>query len=127
MMREMGPSGFSFDSIRQGLVSCDTSGVSSMYSDDADLQVIDNTRPPTNPTVFHGRSEISGYLKDVCGRDIVSHKIDEEVVGRDRVSFHESCRYGDGTEVLSANTLDLEGGKIKHHTVIQAWGNSKGR
>jgi hypothetical protein len=89
------------------------------------MRVIDNTRPPTSPTVYHGKGEISDYLKDVCSRNIVEHTIDEEVVGPDRLSFHESCRYDDGTQVLAANTLDLEGGKIKHHTIIQAWGNSK--
>lgn len=122
MMRPSGSSGFDFDRIRQGLTSCDLGSLSGFYADDAEMKVIDNTRPPTHPTTYHGKSEITGYFKDVCGRNIVEHEIDEEVVGSERLSFHETCRYDDGTQVLAANTLDLEDGKIKRHTIVQAWG-----
>ncbi len=59
-------------------------------------------------------------LRDVCARDM-SHKVEGEVVGEDRVSFIEACEYPDGTKVLSAMTLEVREGKVVRQTSVEAW------
>lgn len=109
-----------FQSMRQVFENCDLGLLGMLYSDDATVKVIDNTRPPSSPMELRGKNEISSYYRDICSRDIVHH-LEEEVIGDDRISFLDSCRYSDGTKVLASNVLDLEGGKIKRQTIIQAW------
>ena len=121
MFGDRSSASFDFESIRHSLETCDTSSLSGLYADDAELQLVDNTRPPSRPTLFRGRSEIKSYLDDVCSRKMREHRVESEVVGQNRLSYQEACRYEDGMRVLTANTLDLDGGKIKRHTVIQAW------
>jgi len=56
----------------------------------------------------------------VCGRNI-KHRIEREVLGEDRVAFQEACEYPDGTKVLAATTLEVEGGRISRQVTVEAW------
>jgi hypothetical protein len=108
------------DTIRQSFGNCDLGLLDTLYTDDATMKVIDNTRPPSSPMEMRGKSEISGYFRDICGRK-TTHNIGEEVLGDQRISFFDFCRYDDGTRVVASNVLDFENGKIKRHTIVQAW------
>ena len=84
------------------------------------MKIVDATRPPSSPLVLRGRDAIGELYRDICSR-AMSHEIQDAVVTPDKVAFNEACRYEDGLRVLSANTLDLRGGKITRHVVVQAW------
>src|SRR3954466_7807082 len=43
------------------------------YADDAVVRVIDRDNPPSKPRDLEGKSAISAYFEDVCGRDM-THK-----------------------------------------------------
>jgi hypothetical protein len=82
--------------------------------------VVNRETPPSSPHVLRGREAIAEYLKDVCGRDIKS-RIEDEVVGEERIAFNEACEYPDGTRVLSATTFEARNGKIACQVSVEAW------
>ena len=75
---------------------------------------------PSSPQVLRGKEEISELLRDVCGR-AMTHHVEDEVVGENRVAFNEACEYPDGLKVLTATTLELQDGKIVRQTNIETW------
>ncbi len=91
-----------------------------LYTDDAEMRIVDQSRPPSKPTTLSGKSAIAGYYKDICAR-AMTHKVDEVIASSDGVAFTEACQYPDGMRVLSANLMALRDGKIARHTLIQAW------
>lgn len=102
--------GFDFEALRRALERND--------ADDARMSVVDRTRPPSSPLELRTKEEIAGLWRDVCDREM-THRIVREVVGEERVAFHEE--YEDGTRVLSAMTLDVRDGRILRHLTVQAW------
>jgi hypothetical protein len=51
----------------------------------------------------------------------MTHHIENEVIGKDRVAFNEACEYPDGTRVLAATTVDVRDGKVARQVNIEAW------
>jgi hypothetical protein len=51
----------------------------------------------------------------------MTHRIEGEVVGDERVAFNEACEYPDGTRVLGATTLEVRDGKIVRQVNVEAW------
>ncbi|MEO8714828.1 MAG: nuclear transport factor 2 family protein [Acetobacteraceae bacterium] len=82
--------------------------------------IVDRDRPPGAPLRISGRAAIAAFWEDVCGR-AMTHRIDRDVVGADRVAFVEECAYPDGCSVMSAMTLELRDGLIARHLTVQAW------
>lgn len=107
-------------SIRKAIEDNDLALLTSLYHDDAMIRIVDKAHPPSSPLELSGKQAIQGYLSDVASRDM-THTIEREVVGADRISYTEACRYADGTRVLAATMLDLADGKIAQQTIIQAW------
>ena len=70
--------------------------------------------------IVEGKNSIDAFWRDVCSREM-THKVTQEVLSPDRVSFIEECLYPDGCRVLSAMTLNLRGGRIVEHVTVQAW------
>ncbi len=70
--------------------------------------------------VLRGKQEIAEYWKDIFGREM-SHHVQDEVLGEERVAFNDACEYPDGTRVLGAENLDVRDGKIVRHVSVQAW------
>jgi len=91
-----------------------------MYAEDAVMLVIDRDNPPSSPRRLTGKSAISGYFSDVCGRDM-THMIENGLAAGSRIAFTQSCTYPDGTKVFCSAMLDLRSGKIAQQTVVQAW------
>lgn len=92
----------------------------SLYADNAELKVVDRDHPPSHPLELRGKPAIEGYLRDIFGRDM-THRVLDEVVGEDRLSFTEDCTYGDGTHVFVSSTINLQGDKIAREVEVQAW------
>ena len=96
------------------------SALAALYADDALVQVIDRDNPPSKPRTLQGKSAISSYFEDVCGRDM-THKVEAGVAVGNRLAFTQSCAYPDGTKVFCSAMVDLKGGKISRQVVVQAW------
>jgi hypothetical protein len=113
-------SGLDFEAMRRGIEQLDAELLVNLYADDAELRVVNRNTTPSSPRELKGKEEISEYLRDVCGR-AMTHHIEREVIGEDRVAFNESCEYPDGTRVLCAATLDIKDGKIVRQVNVEAW------
>lgn len=112
--------GLDFETVRKGHESRDVDLLLGLYTDDAVIQIVDNTHPPTSPLVVSGKREIAEFLADVCGRNLTDEVLNE--VGDDRrAAFTVSCRYPDGTRVLANEIVDLKDGKITREVIVQAW------
>jgi hypothetical protein len=111
---------FSFDALREAIECADEATIVGTYADDAQMQVVDTTRPPSSPLVLRGKDAIGEFYRELCSR-AMSHTVQDPVLTPDMVAFNQACRYEDGLRVFSANTLELRGGKITRHIVVQAW------
>ena len=60
------------------------------------------------------------YLHDVCSWEM-THRVENEVVGENRVAFNETCEYPDEVRVLTAMTLELRDGEISRQVNVEAW------
>ena len=112
--------GFDFEAMRRAVENLDADALVSLYADDAQLRIVNKNTTPSSPRELHGKEEITDYLRDVCGR-AMTHHIENEVVGEDRVAFNEACEYPDGTKVLAATTLEVRDGKIVRQVNVEAW------
>ncbi len=112
--------GFDFEAMRRAVEQLDADLLLSLYADDAELRVINRNATPSSPREIRGKEEIAEYLRDVCGR-AMTHRIEREVLGEDRVAFNEECEYPDGTRVTAATTLEVRDGKIVGQVNVEAW------
>lgn len=106
--------------LRRAIEQGEEATIVGLYTDDAEMRIVDQSRPPSKPTTLSGKGAIADYYKDVCSR-AMTHKVDEVIAGDDGVAFTEACQYPDGMRVLSANLVELHDGKITRHTLVQAW------
>ncbi len=119
MSEQMAP-GLDFEAMRHAIEESDYDALVALYADDAEFHTVNKNSPPSSPMVLHGKEEISELLRDVCGR-AMTHHIEDEIVGENRVAFNEACEYPDGLKVLTASTLELQDGMIVRQTNIEAW------
>ncbi len=112
--------GLDFEALRRAIEESDAEALVGLYAADVEVKIVNKNTPPSMPCLFRGRESIAGFLKEVCGRDI-KHRIEDEVVGEERVSFNEECEYPDGARVLAATTLEVRDGKISRQTTVEAW------
>jgi hypothetical protein len=112
--------GFDFEVLRRALEQSDAETLSSLYADDAEIKTVNRNTTPSSPQVLSGKEEIEEVLRDVCSRDM-THRIENEVIGEDRIAFNEACEYSDGTKVLTSAMLEVKDGKIFRQVNIEAW------
>jgi hypothetical protein len=112
--------GFDFETMRRAVEQLDADLLLSLYDDDAEMKVVNRSTTPSAPREIQGREEIAEYLRDVCGR-AMTHRIEREVLGEDRIAFNEECEYPDGTKVLASTTLEVRDGKIVGQVNVEAW------
>lgn len=106
--------------IKQAIEERDGRRLSSFYTDDAVVRVIDRNNPPSKPREVRGRAAISTFWDDICSR-AMTHSVDTTVREGDRMAFTQACAYPDGTRVFCIATLELRGDRIARQTVVQAW------
>jgi SnoaL-like protein len=109
-----------FETLRRVVERGDALALSAFYADAAKVCIVNRNSPPNSPFELHGREAIAEYLKDVYGNG-ARHHIENEVFGKGRVAFNETCEYPDGTRVLAATTLDLKDGKIAREVSVEVW------
>jgi hypothetical protein len=111
---------FDFTKLRTALEESDARSLLALYADNATMKIVDRNLPSSSPMILEGKRKIEEFWVDVCSRQM-THKVTQEVLGSDRVSFLEECLYPDGCRVLSAMTLNVRGGLIVEHVTVQAW------
>jgi hypothetical protein len=109
-----------FEALRRAAEHNDAEVLAGLYAEDAEVLVVNRETPPSSPHVLRGREAITQYLKDVCSRTIKS-RIEDEVVGEERIAFNEACQYPDVTRVLTATTLEVQDCKIARQVSVEAW------
>ncbi len=120
MTEQKSAGGLDFEGLRRAIEQSDFDSLMRFYAEDAELYSVNRNTPPSSPEVLRGKEAIAERLEDVCGRDM-THRIEDEVVGQDRIAFNEACEYPDGLKVLAAQTLEVRDGKIVRQVNIEAW------
>jgi hypothetical protein len=95
----------------------------SMYRPDATVIIADKVSQPGSPRMLRAPEEIKGWLEDIYARDM-THSVRHMVSDETGAAYTEACRYPDGTNVLCATVLELDGGQIAGQTVVQVWDES---
>lgn len=99
----------------------DAERLTSYYTPDAVVTLIDRRNPPSNPKVMHGLGEIGAFLDDLCGRE-VSHTVGDLTSGDHRIAYTVRCLYPDDTRVFCSATAETDNdGHIRRETIVQAW------
>ena len=114
------PGSLDFETLRRAIEERDAEMLIGFYADDAELRTINKNTTPSSPHVLSGKEEISKYFRDIFSREM-THSVENEVVGDNRIAFFEACEYPDGTHVLGAETLELRDGKIVRQVNVEAW------
>ena len=114
------PTTFDLAALKRAIEDRDAAAQVALYAPDAEVRLVDRVTTPGRPRVLRGREEIAGWIEDVCGREM-THRVEQDVVARDRAAFAESCRYPDGTNVLCMTVLEVRDGLIASQLAIQAW------
>ena len=103
--------GLDFGALRHAIEKCDADLILGFYSEEANLSIINAQAQRSSPFELCGKAEIAKHLRAAFGQQ-ASHRVEGEVVGEDRVTFREACKYPDGGLVLVETTLEVRDGKI---------------
>ncbi len=109
-----------FEDLRRAQEQRDLDAMLNLYADDAEIHIVNRNTPPSSPHVLQGKEAIAEYLRDVFGREM-SHSIENEVVGEDRLAFNVACEYSDGTRVLASENMEVRDGKVVRQVEVVAW------
>ena len=119
MTKRKGESGLDFEALRHAIEQCDLDLLPGFYAEDAHLSIVNADAQRSMPFELCGKGEIAKHLRAVYGQG-ASHRIEEEVVGEDQVTFREACEYPDGIQVWVATTLEVRDGKIVRQADVVA-------
>ncbi len=111
MRRRKAHEGLDFEALRHAIEHCDLDVMLGFYAEDAELSIVNAEAPRSFLFELREKGEIAKYLRAVFGPE-TSHRVEGEVVGKERVRFREACEYPDGSRVRVETTLDLGDGKI---------------
>ena len=103
--------GLDFKALRHAIERCDPDLILGFYAEEADLSIVNAGAQRSPPFELCGKAEIAKHLRAAFGQE-TSHRVQGEVVGEDRVTFREACKYSDGGLVLIETTLEVRDGKI---------------
>jgi SnoaL-like domain len=111
---------FDLDRFTRAAEERDAATQLSMYGPDAVVTINNKLSQPGSPRVLRTREEIKAWLEDVYGRDM-THAVRHRVLDDTGAAFTQACRYPDGTEVVCATVIELDGGAISGQTVLEVW------
>ena len=111
---------FDLDRFARAAEERDAATQLSMYGDDAVVTINNKISQPGAPRLLRGREEIKGWLEDMYARDM-THKVQHRVLDETGAAYTQACRYPDGTNVLCATVIELDGGVISGQTVLETW------
>jgi SnoaL-like domain len=111
---------FDLDRFTRAAEERDAAAQLSMYGPDAVVTIADKISQPGAPRVLRTRAEIRDWLEDMYARDM-THSVKHRVFDATGAAYTQACRYPDGTNVLCATVIALDGGVISGQTVVQVW------
>jgi hypothetical protein len=111
---------FDLDRFARAAEARDAATQLSMYGPDAVVTINNKISQPGAPRILRGREEIQAWLEDMYGRDM-THSVKHRVLDDTGAAFTQACRYPDGTNVLCATVIELDGGVISGQTVLETW------
>ena len=111
---------FDLDRFTRAAEERDAATQLSMYGPQAVVTIVDKISQPGSPRVLRTREEIKDWLDDMYARDM-THSVRHTVSDEGGAAFNVACRYPDGTNVLCATVIELDGGVIAAQTVVQVW------
>ena len=120
MTEQQTAGGIDFEALKRAIEQSDANSLTSFYAEEAEMLTVNRNSTPSSPEVLRGKEAIAEYLADVCSRDM-THRVENEVVGQDRIAFNEACEYPDGLRVLAAATLDVRDGQVVRQVNVEAW------
>ena len=82
-----------------------------MYGPEAVVTIANKISQPGSPRMLRGREEIQSWLEDMYARDM-THSVKHRVLDETGAAYTQACRYPDGTNVLCATVIELDGGVI---------------
>lgn len=112
--------GFDFNAYRRAIEASNPEALAAFYADDAECTMIDAQNPPGAPLVRRGKAEIAETLEGQYPEGL-AHRIEEQVLGDQRVAYLQRCHYPEGQEVVCHVLLDLRGEKIARARCVQAY------
>ncbi|HEY4826908.1 MAG TPA: nuclear transport factor 2 family protein [Solirubrobacteraceae bacterium] len=111
---------FDLDRFTQAAEERDAATQLSMYGPDAVVTISNKLSQPGSPRVLRTREEIQAWLEDMYARDM-THTVKHRVLDASGAAYTQACRYADGTNVLCATVIELDGGTIAGQTVLEVW------
>jgi hypothetical protein len=111
---------FNLDRFTRAAEERDASTQLSMYGPSAVVTIADKLSQPRAPRVLRSREEIKSWLEDTYARD-VTHSVTHRVKDDAGAAYTEACCYPDGTNVLCATVIELDGDLIANQTIVQVW------
>ena len=111
---------FDLDRFTRAAEERDAATQLSMYGADAIVTINNKISQPGSPRVLRTHEEIKAWLEDVYGRDL-THAVKHRVLDDTGAAYTQACRYPDGTEVVCATVIELDGGVISGQTVLEVW------
>jgi hypothetical protein len=109
-----------FEVLRRAYEQRDAELALSLYADGAEVRMVDHNNPPSSPLELNGKEQIGKHLRDVLSREM-THRIENEVIGKDRAAFNIACQYPNGGRVYCAAMLEVRDDKIVREVGVQAW------
>jgi ketosteroid isomerase-like protein len=106
--------------LRRAFSDRDAEALTSLYADDATIEIADAATTPSEPRRIEGRDAIRAYHEDVFARDM-THEVDTVAISGDSAGFSVRCAYPDGVRVVCVATAQLSGGAIVRQLTAQAW------
>jgi hypothetical protein len=111
---------FDLDRFTRAAEERDASTQLSMYGTDATVTITDKISQPGSPRVLRSRGQIQEWLEDMYARDM-THTVQHRVKDDTGAAYTQACKYPDGTNVLCATVLELDGASISSQVVVQVW------
>jgi hypothetical protein len=111
---------FDLDRFARAAEQRDAATQLSMYGPDATVRIANKISQPSAPRLLRTHEEIKAWLEDTYAREM-THKVEHRVKDETGVAYTQACRYPDGTNVLCATVIALDGGLISEQTVLEVW------
>ncbi len=120
MTEQKTASGLDFEALRRGIEQSDAEALIDLYADDAEVRIVNRRTPPSSPHILNGKEGIAEYLREGYAMEM-EHRVENEVIDKNRVAFYTACQYPEGSRVLYAATLEVHDGKIVREVGVEAW------
>jgi len=109
---------FDIEGLRRAIELGDCSYQLALYSDDAEVSIVDSDDPHCSPRVLHGKPAIGQWINDMRDRTSVRQVMNPQVVV-DRLDLTEECQAADGSNFGYARTAEVHKGQITRETVTR--------